>query len=229
MSKLNVYVGWDQREQAAYDACVNSIYANSGDNIECHPLKLPDLQNRGVIYRDRFFQNETVSTGFAFTRFLVPLLNNYEGWAIFVDCDFIFTEDINNLFNLADDKYSVMCVQHDYTPKQEIKMDGCKQTVFPRKNWSSKMLFNCSHKDCRFLSSDSVSSQPPAWLHQMKWTTDDAIGELNKTWNWLVGEYDDEMSSLNGLPSAIHFTNGGPWFEDYTCVPYADEYYKYCE
>ncbi len=227
MPKLNVYIGWDEREQEAYDACVNSIYSNSGDNIECHPLKLHELQEKRFIFRERFFENETVSTGFAFTRFLVPLLNAYEGWAIFVDCDFIFTEDINNLFNLAEDRYSVMCVQHDYTPKQEIKMDGCKQTVFPRKNWSSLMLFNCSHHDCKFLTADSVSVQPPAWLHQMKWTTDDAIGELDKTWNWLVGEYDDEMASLNGPPSAIHYTNGGPWFEDYKNVPYAEEYYKY--
>lgn len=223
---LKVYIGWDEREQDAYSACVESIRRNTKGDVEIRSLRLHELQDTRHIYRDEFFENETVSTGFAFTRFLVPHLTNYEGWALFVDCDFIFTKGLEELWAMRQDEYSVMCVQHsEYKPSQKIKMDGCEQTTFPRKNWSSLMLFNCAHPDCRQLDPKTVSSKDAAFLHQMKWAGKKSIGSLSVKWNWLVGEYD--KPSKDFMPNAIHYTNGCPFMKGYEGCDYAGEYWKY--
>ncbi|KAL4196273.1 hypothetical protein AMTRI_Chr04g245330 [Amborella trichopoda] len=52
-------------------------------------------------------------------------------------------KDIKELTSLIDDKYAIMCVKHEYTQKESTKMDGIVQTVYPRKNWSSIVLYNC--------------------------------------------------------------------------------------
>ena len=129
-----------------------------------------------------------------------------------MDCDMILTTDIKELFDQADPKYAVMCVQHDYTPKEGIKMDGQKQTIYPRKNWSSVMLFNCAHPSNAVLTQDLVNNPEinGAYLHRCSWLKDDEIGELDYTWNYLVGVYDDIET-----PKLIHYTEGGPWFVNY--------------
>lgn len=228
-NELNVFIGWDKREYEAYDACTRSISDNAAEkeNIVCmEPLVLEELKNRGIYFRDRHYPDETVATEFAFSRFLVPFLSNYKGWAVFCDCDFIFTRDISELFDLADDRYSVMCVKHNYVPKGTVKMDGQKQLQFPRKNWSSMMLFNCGHKDCLQLNPQTVATESAAWLHQMQWTDDEKIGEIPLEWNWLVGEYDKD--SLNGhTPAVLHYTLGCPFMEGYENCDFAEEYWKY--
>ena len=129
-----------------------------------------------------------------------------------MDCDMILTTDIKELFDQADDKYAVMCVQHDYKVKEEFKMDGQKQTIYPRKNWSSVMLFNCGHPSNKALTQDLVNSPEinGAYLHRFSWLKDEEIGKLDHTWNYLVGVYDDIEK-----PKLIHYTEGGPWFENY--------------
>ena len=124
----------------------------------------------------------------------------------------ILTTDIKELFDQADDKYAVMCVHHDYKVKEEFKMDGQKQTIYPRKNWSSVMLFNCEHPSNKALTQDLVNSPEinGAYLHRFSWLKDEEIGELDHTWNYLVGVYDDIEK-----PKLIHYTEGGPWFENY--------------
>ncbi len=225
---FNVYIGWDEREQDAYSACVESLRANTKGDVQIRPLKLHELQESRSIYREKFFENETVSTGFAFTRFLVPYLNYYEGWALFIDCDFIFTKDLEELWEMRQDKFSVMCVQHtEYKPAQKIKMDGCEQKTLPRKNWSSLMLFNCAHSECRMLTPNDVSQNDAAYLHQMKWANDDNIGSLSVKWNWLVGEYDYDKPTEDFIPNAIHYTNGCPLMPGYENCDYADEFWKY--
>jgi len=131
---------------------------------------------------------------------------------VFMDCDMILTTDIKELFDQADDKYAVMCVQHDYTPKEGMKMDGQKQTVYPRKNWSSVVLFNCAHPSNARLTQDMVNDPElnGAYFHRFSWLKDEEIGELDHTWNYLVGVYDDIET-----PKLIHYTEGGPWFENY--------------
>lgn len=228
MAMLNVYVGYDSRESEAYAACVNSIRQNTNNQkVKILELNKRDLIEVGLYDREKIYPNEKASTEFAFTRFLVPRLNHYDGWAIFVDCDFIFTRDISELFALRDTRYAVQCVKHEYTPRFAEKMDGQKQVIYPRKNWSSLMMFNCASNECKQLSPDKVSRSPGSYLHQMNWAiTEDKIGPLPLEWNWLEGEYKKPQNT----PAAIHFTNGGPWFREIVSsrpIDFYREYLKY--
>ena len=205
---MKVFVGYDTREDIAYQVCKHSITTKQ-PLADVRPLRQQELRDAGWYTRPI---DKLASTEFTFTRFLIPELTNFEGWALFMDCDMILTTDIKELFDQADPKYAVMCVQHDYTPKEGTKMDGQKQTIYPRKNWSSVMLFNCSHPSNATLTQDLVNNPEinGAYLHRFSWLKDEEIGELDHTWNYLVGVYDDIDT-----PKLIHYTEGGPWFENY--------------
>ena len=213
---MKVFVGYDTREDIAYQVCKHSLEARNKD-VEVIPLKQNDLRNAGWYTRP---VDKLASTEFTFTRFLIPELTNFNGWAVFCDSDIIFLEDVKELFDQADDKYAVMCVQHDYAPKEGVKMDGQVQTVYPRKNWSSVMLFNCAHPSNAKLNMDLVNEPEinGAYLHRFSWLQDDEIGELSHEWNYLVGHYD------TGTPKALHYTEGGPWFENYRNCEYHKEW-----
>lgn len=212
-----VFIGWDTREDIAYQVAEHSILSRSKD-IEIVPLVQKDLRKVGLYTRDI---DPLSSTEFTFTRFLIPAIMNYKGWALFMDCDIIFLEDVNNLFALADDGYAVMCAKHDYTAKEGIKMDGKQQTVYPRKNWSSVFLINCGHPSNQKLTTDLVNSQSGQYLHRFSWLDDSEIGEFSHEWNWLVGVY---QAPANGQPKAIHYTEGGPWFKNYRNCEYNREW-----
>jgi len=205
---MKVFVGWDSREDIAYQVCKHSILSKQPD-AEVIPLKQNELREQGLYWRD---VDKLASTEFTFTRFLIPELAHYQGWALFMDCDMILTTDIKELFDQADDKYAVMCVQHDYTPREGLKMDGKQQTSYPRKNWSSVMLVNCGHPSNAVLHKELVNDAEisGAYLHRFSWLKDEEIGELDHTWNYLVGVYNDI-----DVPKLIHYTEGGPWFENY--------------
>ena len=205
---MKVFVGWDSREDIAYQVCRHSIVSKQS-SAEVIPLKQNDLRSSNLYWRD---VDKLASTEFTFTRFLIPELTNYKGWALFMDCDMILTTDIKKLFDQADDRYAVMCVQHDYTPREGVKMDGQQQTVYPRKNWSSVMLINCAHPSNQAVTKELVNDPEVtgAYLHRFSWLKDEEIGELDHTWNYLVGVYDDLEK-----PNLIHYTEGGPWFENY--------------
>ena len=215
MSVVRVFVGWDSREPIAYDVCAHSIRRHASTDVEITPLKRDALQAEGLYARDG---DPLASTEFTYTRFLTPHLAGFEGWALFIDCDFLFTGDIAALWAERDDSKAVLCVQHDYRPTEATKMDGKPQTVYPRKNWSSMMLFNCGHPSVRRLTPEAVSRESPAWLHRMQWADDAEIGAVDKTWNFLEGWYKPEATP----PKAIHFTRGGPWFDDWRDVDFAD-------
>jgi len=212
---MKVFVGYDTREDIAYQVCKHSIETKS-KLADVRPLKQQELRDAGWYTRPI---DKLASTEFTFTRFLIPELTNFEGWALFMDCDMILTTDIKELFDQADPKYAVMCVQHDYTPKEGTKMDGQKQTIYPRKNWSSVMLFNCAHPSNAALTMDLVNDPEinGAYLHRFSWLKDEEIGELDHTWNYLVGVYDDVVK-----PKLIHYTEGGPWFENYRYCEFSD-------
>ena len=222
-----VYIGWDSREDIAYQVARYSIYKHS-ENIDVVPLKLHELRDQGLVTRP---DDLKASTQFTFTRFLVPHLNRYKGWALFVDCDFLFKTDVNALFDLADPSKAVMVVKHDYdVDNGSTKMDGQVQHAYPRKNWSSCMLFNCDHDSNKALHPDMINIMDMIYLHRFSWLRDDEIGEIPHTWNWLVGHYHEPQ---DGSPDAIHYTLGGPWFKEYQDVEYGDlwtqardEYYK---
>lgn len=215
MSNFNIYIGYDTREDIAYQVSKFSILQRS-KNVSVIPLKLDDLKEKGLYWRG---EDKLGSTEFTFSRFLVPELNDYKGWALFCDCDIIFLEDINNLFNLKDDNYAVMCVQHDYTPKEETKMDGKQQTLYPRKNWSSLVLWNCGHPSNQKISKELINNPETTgkYLHRFSWLKDEEIGAIPHYWNWLVGWY---KKPNDGNPKAIHYTEGGPWFENYRDCDY---------
>jgi lipopolysaccharide biosynthesis glycosyltransferase len=210
---MKVFVGYDPREDIAYQVCKHSITTRQPE-AEVRPLIQKELREAGWYTRS---VDKLASTEFTFTRFLVPELTNFEGWAVFMDCDMILTTDIKTLFDCADNQYAVMCVKHDYTPAEGVKMDGQKQTVYPRKNWSSVMLFNCGHPSNRALTMDLVNDPEinGAYLHRFSWLNDKEIGELDHTWNYLVDVYNDIDK-----PNLIHYTSGGPWFENYRDCKY---------
>lgn len=215
-----IFVGYDTREDIAYQVCEHSI-KRFDSNVVVTPLIQNELRQQKVYWREI---DKLASTEFTFTRFLIPHLMNYKGWALFVDSDIIFLEDVNNLFALADDKYAVMCVQHDYTPKPGIKMDGQVQTVYPRKNWSSVVLWNCGHPSNEKVTVDSVNNPnfDGAYFHRFSWLKDEEIGSLPVDWNWLVGWYDEN----DGTPRALHYTEGGPWFKNYRHCEFHGEWKK---
>ena len=163
------------------------------------------------------------STEFTFTRFLIPELCDYKGWALFMDCDMILLTDIQELFDQADDKYAVMCVHHDYTPREGMKMDGQKQVLYPRKNWSSVMLFNCGHPSNKKISSSVVNDTniTGKYLHRFSWLQDSEVGQLSHEWNWLTDWYKEPQ---DGKPKLLHYTEGGPWFENYRDCDYHKEW-----
>jgi lipopolysaccharide biosynthesis glycosyltransferase len=196
-----IYIGYDEREDVAY-----RVAKHSAGNHSTYPLIQSNLRAFGEYWRE---QDKLASTQFSLTRFLVPHLNKYKGWALFVDCDILFLEDPQNLFDLADDRYALMCVKHDYKPTTSTKMDNQIQHIYPRKNWSSVMLFDCAHPSNSALTVDVVNKQTPQYLHRMSWLMDDEIGELPIEWNYLVGWYTNKDCAQ---PKLIHYTEGGPWF-----------------
>ena len=218
MSNLNIYVGYDSKEDIAYRVCKHSILKRSSANVKIRSLKLYELIANKLYNRTI---DPLASTEFTYSRFLVPTLNNFKGWAVFCDCDFLFFENVEKILNNIDESKAVYCVQHDYTPKEKHKMDGQKQTIYPRKNWSSFILFNCSHSSNKRLSVDLVNSETGSFLHQFKWLKDSEIGSLDERWNWLEGW---TSKHNNKKPFAVHYTRGGPWFEEWQDVEFANEW-----
>ena len=214
------FIGYDSKEDIAYRVCKQSLLKNSSINIKVLALKLYELITKGYYKRS---VDPLASTEFTYSRFLVPLLMDFKGWAVFCDCDFLFLEDVAKLFNgLSNDK-AVYCVQHDYTPKEKHKMDGQKQTIYPRKNWSSFIVFNCSHPSNKKLDINTINNETGAFLHQFKWLKDEEIGSLDERWNWLEGWTSNHN---NNSPFAVHFTRGGPWFDEWQDVEFAEDWNK---
>lgn len=212
---MEIYIGYDSREDLAYQVCKHSIKSQSS-RANVHPLKLKELIEKNIYQRS---EDKLGSTEFTFSRFLVPILNKYEGWALFCDCDVIFLKPLEELFALADDQFALMCVKHDYTPKEGLKMDGKVQSLYPRKNWSSVVLWNCSHPSNRKITLDLINNPGTTgkFLHRFSWLDDNEIGSLPHEWNWLVDWYHEPQ---DGIPKAIHYTEGGPWFEEYRFCSY---------
>lgn len=210
---LKIFVGYDPREDIAYQVCKYSIESKN-PTVEVIPLVQSELREQGIYSRDN---DPLSSTEFTFTRFLVPYLTNYTGWAIFCDCDFLFQCDIQTIYDLLDEQYAVMVVKHNYTPKEGEKMDGKKQLPYPRKNWSSLILWNCADPDNRQLTPEVINSQTGQYLHRFNWLSDSKIGGLPYRFNWLVNWYHEPQ---DGTPQAIHYTEGGPWFTNYEHCEY---------
>lgn len=221
MNSLNVYIGWDSRESKAYEVCVKSILKHASKPIKIYPLKINNLRDVGFYTRP---DDELSSTEFTFSRFLVPYLNSYKGKALFCDCDFLFLDDIVKVFEMANEDKAIQCCKHDYKPSSEFKMDGAKQYLYPRKNWSSLMLFNCGHDANKSLTKELVNTESGQYLHRFQWLSDDLIGDIPVEWNWLVGWYKE---GIDGKPKALHYTEGGPWHKGYENCEYSELWNSY--
>ena len=212
---INVFIGYDSKEKVAFSVLAYSILRNSTKPVTITPVYLPNIKDDFV--RER---NNLSSTEFSFSRFMVPHLMNYKGWAVFMDCDQLMLGDIADLWRMRDDKYAVQLCKHDYEPEEDKKFLGQVQTKYEKKNWSSFMLMNC--KKCNELTPDYVNSATGLQLHQFKWLESERdIGAIPKTWNWLVGEYE-----YNPLANNVHFTLGGPYFYDYVNCDYSKEWFN---
>ena len=217
---LTVYVGWDSKEPEAFDVCRFSIEENCSIPVSVIPLKRKQFIERKLYWRD---QDSRDSTEFTMTRFMVPWLNGYQGKALFCDCDFLFQADLKELIDQFDKSKAVQVVKHDYTPKETTKMDGQVQTVYPRKNWSSMVLWNCGHEKNKILTPEFLNNQTPKFLHRFSWLEDSEIGDLPHHYNWLVGWYREPE---DGSPKILHYTEGGPWFDGYRHCDYSDDWKK---
>jgi len=215
---IRIFIGYDSNEVVAYHTLCHSILRHSSQPVSFTPIARNTIEN---LYKKP--KGEKESTEFSLTRFLVPYLSDFHGWSIFMDCDMLVTEDIANLWNLRNADNAVMCVQHDYSPTTTRKFLNQEQTVYPKKNWSSVMMFN--NNLCRALTPTYVEEASGLELHQFKWLedADGLVGALPPKWNFLVGE---EQMYDEGVPSLIHYTLGGPYFNDHRDVDYADLWYE---
>jgi lipopolysaccharide biosynthesis glycosyltransferase len=229
MSALPIFIGYDTREDDASKVCAHSLQSNSSEALFIQHLHEPSLRHIGLYSRQwtadgaqKFdvIDGKPFSTSFSFSRFLVPSLMQHRGWAMFVDCDFLFTADVAQLFAMADPTKAVMVVKHEMPEKVSEKMDGQRQEPYTRKNWSSLMLWNCAHPANQRLVPDKVNTMSGQWLHRFSWLDDDQIGDLPQDWNWLAGVQAAPESGK--MPCAIHHTLGVPSMAGHENEPYAD-------
>ena len=223
---LTVYIGFDKREQIAYDVCAASLLRHASKPVNVVPLRIDKLGAQGLMTRPVIktesgkmydvLSDAMQATEFASSRFLSLLLQQ-EGWAIFVDCDVIFLRDVYDILLEIDTRKALYCVKHEHAPAEAIKMDGQAQTAYPRKNWSSFFAFNAGHKSNEKLKIETINTLPGRDLHRFCWLEDEEIGELGPWWNWLVN-----VQPMPERPAVAHFTLGGPWFEGWAGADHDD-------
>ena len=207
---IPIYIGYDPHERAAVNVLADSLVQHSSRPLAITPIVARQLTD--VFDRARSPQQ---STEFSFSRFLVPWLQQYQGWAIFMDCDMLCRGDIAELWELRDDRHALMVVKHEHVPRETVKFLGAEQTTYARKNWSSLMLFHCSR--CTALTPDYVNSASGLQLHRFEWLSpDESIGALPLgRWNHLIDVQEDSTApAADGGPALVHWTLGGPWFRE---------------
>ena len=208
---IPVFIGYDPHERAAVNVLIDSLVQHSSQPLAITPIVARQLQ--GVYGRGR---DPRQSTEFSFSRFLVPHLMGYQGWAIFMDCDMLARGDIAELWALRDERYALLCVQHDHVPREDVKFLGALQTRYEKKNWSSLMLFNCGR--CTALTPEYINRASGLQLHRFEWLQGDhEIGALPmERWNHLIDVQPPRTEpAAAGGPALVHWTLGGPWFEAY--------------
>jgi hypothetical protein len=210
--KINVVVGFDQKEAIAFHTFTQSVIEKSSLPISFIPLAINTLYEYTETHNDR-------SNDFVYSRFLTPFLNDFKGWAIFADGDMICQADIKELWDLRDESKALLVVKHNYKTKASQKYLGNINENYPRKNWSSVVLWNCSHPSHKILTPDFIAKQTGKYLHRFSWLNDNDIGELPIEWNWLAIEY-----PVNVKAKLIHFTLGTPCFKDFRETDMAAEW-----
>lgn len=211
---IPIFIGYDPREAVAYHTCVNSIVRHSTSPVSIIPIALTNFKDYQETHTDG-------SNQFVYTRFLVPYLCQWQGHAIFIDGDMLLRTDITELWNLRNPACDVQVVKHDYKTRMPIKYMGAKNEDYPRKNWSSVILWNCNSFPNRKLTPDFVKQSTGSYLHRFSWLDDARIGELPIEWNWLPDEYGPNLDA-----KLLHYTLGTPCFHEFADTPMADEWHR---
>jgi lipopolysaccharide biosynthesis glycosyltransferase len=212
--QIKIVIGFDQRESVAYHTFCQSIIEKASSPVSFMPLAINNLSDYKETHADK-------SNDFVYSRFLTPYLNEFNGWAIFADGDMICQADIKELWDLRDESKALLVVKHEYQTKAHRKYLGNINENYPRKNWSSVILFNCSHPKHKILTPEFIANQTGKYLHRFSWLNDNEIGELPKEWNWLAIEYPEERQA-----KLIHYTLGTPCFKEYKDTEMADLWYS---
>ena len=211
---IPIFIGYDPREAIAFHVCTNSIIRHSSHPVSINPLALNILKD----YKEKHTDG---SNHFIYSRFLVPHLMQYKGWAIFIDGDMLLRDDIEKLWDLRDNSKAVMVVKHDYKTKMTEKYLGAKNENYPRKNWSSVILWNCEHAANKVVTPEFIETATGAQLHRFTWLADELVGELPKIWNWLPDEF-----GANRDAKLLHYTLGTPSFHDFATTPMGNEWHR---
>ena len=214
IEKINIVIGFDQRESVAYHTFTQSIIEKASLPVSFMPLAINTLKGYEETHTDK-------SNDFIYSRFLTPYLNDFKGWAIFADGDMICQTDIKELWDLRDESKALLVVKHDYQTKVHQKYLGNINESYPRKNWSSVILWNCSHPKHKILTPNFIANQTGKYLHRFSWLEDADIGGLPKEWNWLAIEYPENRNA-----KLIHYTLGTPCFKDYQTTDMADIWHQ---
>jgi len=232
---MKIFIGTDRREPKTAEVCRKSIlrYNSQVDIEELHISSVPAYARPYSVRGNQYIDGpsgQPFSTEFAFTRFMVPYLQGYKGWALFCDSDFLFRGDVMEIMQFADDSYPVMCVQHDFKPIRNRKMDGVVQKPYFRKLWSAFTLWNCGHPTNKKLTPDEVNTKPGLWLHQFEWC-DHNIGHLPEEWHWVMGKERPVSPTTHYRRSvdikAYHYTEGTPEMPGYEDCYKAHEWKAY--
>ena len=204
---IRVFAGYDDREAIGFHVFVHSLFRHASEPVALTPVT--GDQRDGT-------------NAFIYARFLVPAMCEFKGWALFVDgSDMLVRDDVAKLWTMRDERYAVQVVQHDYQTRRANKYRGTvlenRNEHYPRKNWSSVVLWNCEHPANAHLTRTFVRQAGGAYLHRFDWLDANEIGGLPKAWNTLVGEHDHDAA-------LAHFTYGLPCWPQYARDDYADEW-----
>jgi lipopolysaccharide biosynthesis glycosyltransferase len=216
---IQIFAGYDGREAVGYHTFCQSVIDRCSEPVSITPLS---LQSLGKIYGAG---QKDGTNAFIYSRFLVPYLMGYNGWALFVDgCDMLCRADIAELWALRNPFKAVQVVKHDYQTKNPVKYIGTTiesaNEDYPKKNWSSVMLINCSHYNWRNITPEAVERSPGYYLHRFQFIDERYIGEIPIEWNWLADEY-----GANEKAKLLHWTCGMPGFTHYKDAMHSEDWH----
>jgi len=216
MEHIKLLIGWDKREAVGSHVFLQSLIEQCSMPVDVTILTPKLLKDYGV--------GTDGTNAFTKARFLAPFIYGYAGYTIFLDgADMLVRGDLADLWNQRDTHSAVQVVKHDYRPVNNKKYIGTDMEApnepYPRKQWSSVILWHNSYAKHRTLTPAYIENTSGQELHRFSWIPDDRIGELDKSWNVLVEEENQAKDA-----KIAHFTNGIPGFLHYGDVRYADEW-----
>jgi hypothetical protein len=206
--QVRVFAGYDPREAVGYHVFAQSVVERMGSGAALIPLS--GDQRDGT-------------NSFSYARFLVPWMCGYQGFAVWCDgSDMLLRGDLSELLGTHMIGCAVAVVKHEYEPRSARKYVGTPMEAanegYPRKNWSSLIVWDCGHYMNRVLTPEYVKEKDGSFLHRFGWLEDERVGELPAEWNWL-----DEFGAST-TAKLIHYTNGVPGFSHYKDTPHAGEW-----